>query len=70
MSEAMFDGAHGPEGVWRSEKGPMLAPHEAGPLLSGNTGDPRFNGVAGDIGWAANVIVTTGMTGPNNDLPK
>lgn len=71
MSEAgWFDGNHGPEGPWKSEKGSMLSPHTQTPMESSNSGDPRFNGVAGSIGWTSHVLVSTGMTGGGGAMAK
>jgi hypothetical protein len=66
-----FGGQHGPEGAWKSLKGPMLAPHLQMPLESGNTGDPRFNGqVEGPMGWEASLKPREGLTGPGGTLAK
>jgi hypothetical protein len=70
MADGWFAGDHGPIGPWSSEKGSMLAPHTQMPMESSNTGDARFNGTVGPVGWASDVIVTTGMTGGGGTMAK
>lgn len=59
-----FAGDHGPEGVWASEKGRMLAPHLQMPMESEAMGDSRHqtNNMPGEL-WNACVTVDTPLTG-------
>jgi len=72
MSEAgWFAGNHGPEGVWKSEKGGMLAPHIAQPMTSTNMGEARFNGTTPTThSTTSNIIVSTGMTGGGGTMAR
>lgn len=67
-----FGGAHGPEGAWKTLKGPMLQPHIQAPLESGNTGDARFNGIVtnGVQSWDKFIKPSEGVTGPGGTLAK
>lgn len=59
-----FAGNHGPEGVWRSEKGSMLAPHIQAPMESEAMGDSRHqtNNMPSET-WNECVVVQTPLTG-------
>lgn len=75
MAEGMFNGSHGPDNAWRTEKGGNLAPHLQMPLEGTNSGDPRFNGEVNSHNWEAS-LTTSGefdpnkLTGANTNLPK
>lgn len=70
MADTWFAGDHPRSGPWESLEGDMLQPHVQMPMESQNTGDPRFNGTVGPVGWASDVIVTTGMTGGGGTMAK
>ncbi|HEY6021760.1 MAG TPA: hypothetical protein VIY48_18380 [Candidatus Paceibacterota bacterium] len=63
-----FCGNHGPEGVFGSLKGPMLAPHIQQPMTSSAMGDTRHIASAGGIAPASTINVNTGTTGPGGTL--
>lgn len=63
-----FAGNHGPDGVFGSLKGPMLAPHICMPMESSAMGDSRHIDSAGGTAPTSTIIVSTGTTGPGGQL--
>lgn len=70
LGGALFDGAHGAEGAFKSLKGPMLAPPELSfSDQDGNVGPDRLNQeVSGSGSWNTHVVVSTPLTGPGGTL--
>ena len=69
LNGALFAGNHGPEGVWQSEKGSMLAPHELSfDLQDVNYNDGRVDSqkVVSDVLWTAHGQITSGTFNPDN----
>lgn len=63
-TSGLFAGNHGPEGVWRSEKGGTMSPHLQMPLESDAMGDSRHQtDDMPDRMWDAHVVVQTPLTG-------
>ena len=67
MSESWFAGDHGPEGVWKSEKGGMLAPPEL-PYdeQAENMGPERLNQEVSKSDWRTYGPVLSGTFDPNS----
>lgn len=65
-----FAGNHGPEGVWKSEKGRMLAPHLQMPMESEAMGESRHQTDNVNQLWNTTVVVSTGMTRGGGTMAK
>ena len=65
-----FAGNHGPEGVWNSAKGSMLAPHIAGPWTGGVPTMVQVDTTSNPGTWTSNTIVNTGMTGGGGTMAR
>lgn len=67
MAEGWFAGDHGPEGVWSSEKGGMIAPPELpyDPQCE-NIGPDRLNQDTVKTGWLTYGPVQSGTFDPNS----
>lgn len=65
-----FAGNHGPEGVWKSEKGRMLAPHLQMPMESEAMGESRHQTDNVNQLWNTTVVVSTGMTRGGGAMAK
>jgi len=66
-----FAGNHGPEGVYASLKGSMLAPNIAGPWTGGVPSMVQVDtSYQSGSGWASNTIVNTGMTGGGGTMAR
>lgn len=67
MSESWFGGQHGPEGVWKSEKGGMLTPPELPyDYQDENIGPERLNQEVAKTNWLATGPVQSGMFDPDS----
>ena len=67
MSETWFNGSHGPEGVWSSEKGGMVPPPEL-PFdhQDENMGPERLNQEVSKSSWLTYGPVQSGTFDPNS----
>ena len=67
MSESWFAGDHGPEGVWKSEKGRALTPPEL-PYdeQDANIGPERLNQDTVTTDWRTHGPVESGQFDPNS----
>lgn len=65
-----FAGNHGPEGVYSSLKGSMLAPHIAQPWTGGVPSMVQVDTSHMRGSWTANTIVNTGMTGGGGTMAR